>query len=778
MSNIKLSHEIILKAIAEAGKPVTKRDLCRHFGIRDATKIDLKRMLKELVGMGRIQQLPHKAYVALDAEAGANADEPPSVVVMRISEVTLDGDVFAEPVEEEKSKSIPARVLVEPVEAGHSAPAKGDRILAQLKYRKHGVVTARVMRRLGAVKDRMVLGRAKKAGAAWWLEPVNRKERDDFMLMVPQEKLSELEHGALVEAFVDETKLLKRPQARLHAIIGHDDDPKAISLIAMHEYGLRTAFPETVVRSTDDMVVPPLGNRTDLRDIPLVTIDGEDARDFDDAVFAEKQDDGWHLIVAIADVSHYVRIGTPLDNEAYKRGNSTYFPDRVLPMLPEKLSNDLCSLRPKEDRACLAVHMHIDERGILKSWKFVRGLMKSVARLTYEQVQNALDGKTDATTEVLLEKVLRPLYQAFRVLDAARSTRGALDLDVAERKIVVDAKGNMTGVTKRARYDSHKIVEEFMILANVAAASALEAKGSACIYRIHDTPSSEKLDSARSFLEGFGLNLAKGQVVKPLMFNSILKKVDGQDYAPLVNQVILRSQSQAVYSPDNIGHFGLALQKYAHFTSPIRRYADLVVHRALIKAYDLGEGRLDVTEVNRIHETADHISKTERSSMEAERSCVDRFTAAWLVSRVGEVFKGRISSVTRFGLFVSLDETGADGLVPIRSLPDDYYIHSEEHHALIGRRTGRLFRLCAPVTVRVVEADRLTGSSLFELVNGEDGADVPGFVMAKPHRSGFPKGRADRRDKGRKHEKPRGRGDDRRGGGGRGKRHNRDKNRY
>ncbi|MBU6234681.1 MAG: ribonuclease R, partial [Alphaproteobacteria bacterium] len=694
-----------------------------------------------------------------------------------------------EPVEEEKSKSIPARILVEPAEAGQSAPAAGDRILAQLKYRKHGVVTARIMRRLGSVKDRLVLGRVKKSGAAWWLQPVSRRERDDFMLIVPAEKLPELENGALVEAFVDESRLLKRPQAKLHAIIGHDDDPKAISLIALHEHGLRPNFPEAVINQTQDMVVPPLGNRTDLRDIPLVTIDGEDARDFDDAVFAEKQADGYHLIVAIADVAHYVTHDTPLDREAYKRGNSTYFPDRVVPMLPEKLSNDLCSLRPKEDRACLAVHMHIDERGQIKSYKFVRGLMRSVARLTYEQVQNALDGKTDSTTETLLENVIRPLYEAFKVLDRARVARGALEINVAERKITVDAKGNMTGVSKRPRYDSHKLIEEFMILANVATAMALEAKGAPCVYRIHDTPSSEKMDSARNFLEGFGLNLARGSVVKPILFNTILKKVEGQDYAALVNQIILRSQSQAVYSPDNIGHFGLALQKYAHFTSPIRRYADLVVHRSLIKAYGLGDGGLEQAEVNRLEETADHISQTERTSMEAERASVDRFTAAWLSSRMGEVFKGRISGVTRFGLFVSLDDTGADGLVPIRSLPQDYYIHSEEHHALIGRRTGRLFRLCAPVVVRVVEADRLTGSSVFELVNGEDGADVPGFMGGSTHIPHFPKGRADRRDKKRRDDRRGGGhkggghrgGNDRGGGGGgggKGKRHNRDKNRY
>lgn len=748
-----LDHDSVAKAIAAAGRPVTKRDLCRHFGIKDATKILLKKILKELAGAGRIQMLPGKAYISIEGETQHDSDtDRPSVMVLRVSEISLDGDVFATPAEGEAKSSLelPAKILLEPGDKQHGAPGVGDRILAQIKYRKGGAVTARIMRKLGSIKDKLVLGRAKKSGGAWWLQPVNRKDQNEYMLAVPPERQSELEHGSLVEAIVDEAKLLKRPQARLHAVIGHDDDPKAISLIALSEYGLRTTFPDAVVRATADMSVPPLGQRTDLRDIPLVTIDGEDARDFDDAVFAEADGDGFHLIVAIADVAHYVGHDSALDREAYKRGNSTYFPDRVLPMLPEKLSNDLCSLRPREDRACLAVHMRIDARGHLQSYKFVRGLMRSVARLTYEQVQNALDGKTDDTTDPLLNHVIKPLYAVFKVLDAARVARGALDINAPERKISVNDKGEMTGVSKRPRYDSHKLIEEFMILANVAAAMALEAKTAPCIYRVHDTPSNEKVDSARNFLEGFGLNLARGTVVRPALFNGILKKVEGQDYAPLVNQIILRSQSQAVYSPENIGHFGLALQKYAHFTSPIRRYADLVVHRSLIRAYHLGEGGIDQGEVNRIAETAEHISKTERTSMEAERASVDRFTAAWLAGRMGEVFPGRISGVTRFGLFVSLDDTGADGLVPIRSLPQDYYIHSEEQHALIGRRTGRLFRLCAPVRVRVMEADRLTGSSIFELVDAHEGAEVPGFMAGLGRAPAIPKGRHDRRDRKKK----------------------------
>ncbi len=763
---MELTKQTLLDFIKSQPKPQTKRDLARAFNLRDHEKIPLKKLLKELVGENLIEHLPSKTYIALDADSKTQ-DGAPSVAILRVIEVTLDGDVFCEPAEDEEG--LPPRILLEPGNHEHGAPGEGDRVLANIKYRKDGAVTARIVRKLGAIRDKLVLGRAVKAGAGWILQPVNRREKDDYMLSVPSDQQDTLEHGSLVEAMVQESRNLKRPSAKLHAIIGHDDDPKAISLIALHEQGLRVEFPQNVIDETADMVVPPLGNRDDLRSIPLVTIDGEDARDFDDAVFAEKDGDDWHLIVAIADVSHYVRTGMSLDREAYKRGNSTYFPDRVLPMLPEKLSNDMCSLRPKEDRACLAVHMTIDVQGNLKKYKFVRGLMKSVARLTYDQVQHAIDGKTDATTETLVDAVIKPLYAAYKILDAARERRGALDLDMKERKVVVDAKGNMTGVMLRPRYESHKLIEEFMILANVAAAMALEAKQAPCIYRIHDVPSNEKIDSARAFLEGFGLNLAKGQVVKPALFNNILSKVKGLEHSALVSQIILRSQSQAVYSPDNVGHFGLALQKYAHFTSPIRRYADLVVHRSLIRAYNLGEGGLDDGESRRLHEVAEHISKTERTSMEAERSSVDRFTAAFLSTRKGEVFAGRISGVTRFGLFVTLLETGADGLVPIRSLPNDYYIHSEEQHALIGRRNGILFRLCAPVRVMVVEADRLTGSSVFELVGGEDGAEVPGYMPKSTHRGHMPKGRRDKgfrgyKDKDKHHKKGK------KGGGGGGKR--------
>ena len=508
--------------------------------------------------------------------------------------------------------------------------------------------------------------------------------------------------------------------------LGRRDDPKAISLISLAEAGLRERFPDKVIKETEGMDVPEVKGREDLRDIPLVTIDGIDARDFDDAVFAEKSDEGFHLIVAIADVAYYVRPYSDLDKEAQRRGNSTYFPDRVVPMLPEALSNELCSLKPNVARACLAVHMWIDGNGKLLRYKFVRGLMRSAARLIYEQVQAAYDGVADDVTKPLLAPVIKPLYDAFKILDAARRERGALELDLPERQVLIDAKGNMIGVKMRTRVDAHKLIEEFMILANVAAASALEAKKAPCVYRIHDRPSADKLDSAREFVESFGLSLPKGQVTQPRQINQILMKAKELPYSHLISTVILRTQAQAVYAPDNIGHFGLALHKYAHFTSPIRRYADLLVHRSLIRAYGLGPGGLDDGEAVRLEQICENISTCERASMTAERSAIDRFAAAYLSTKLGNEFEGVITGVTRFGLFVELKENGADGIVPMRSLPQDFYVHDEKAHALVGRRSVRGFRLGAPVTVMLKEAGGLTGSTVLQRVGHERGGGMPG----------------------------------------------------
>ena len=719
----KISSEQLLQYLRDINAPMSKKDMAKAFDLKGSERIMLKDAIRDLMDGGKIKKTAQKTY------ALAESDDLPAVAVFRVVKLSLDGEVYATPMSnQDLEDKLPEPILIE-LRGSKKTCAEGDRILVKLKTHGDGTVTGNMMHNLGEVVTKTIAGRAIQTKKGWIIEPVNKSDREVYTLLDPTDDLVD---GHLVEVTLEREEgrgNMRKSVARLKSVIGHDDDPRAISLIAMFEKGLNAEFPDNVIVETEGLEVPPLGDREDLRDIPLVTIDGADARDFDDAVFAEKTDDGgFHIIVAIADVAHYVMRDTALGQEAYYRGNSTYFPDRVVPMLPEGLSNDLCSLRPHEERACMGFHLWINDRGDLTRWKVFRGLMKSHARLIYEQVQAAFDGMTDEVTEPLLDPLLKPIHAAFQVLEQARARRGALDIDMPERQIVIDDTGTMTGVKLRARFDAHKMIEEFMILANVAAAEALEAKNAPCIYRVHDQPDSDRIDNASNFLEGFGLNLAKGNVPKPSVLNSILKKVEGLDHAHLVNEVILRSQSQAVYSPDNAGHYGLALRKYAHFTSPIRRYADLIVHRSLIRAYGLGEGGLSDEEAVTLDEIADHISKTERNSMEAERSAVDRFTASYLEARGGQEFTGRISGVTNFGLFVRLDENGADGLVPIKTLPGDYYEHVEKAHALIGKRTGRTFRLCAPVRVMIREADRLTGSCVLEIVDAHKGADIPGFI--------------------------------------------------
>jgi ribonuclease R len=714
--------EQILAYLTSQGTTMTKRELVDAFNISGNDRIGFKKIIHAMEDEGLITYEGKKSYRVPDAL--------PAVTVVEVIDIDIDGDEIATPVDwDETTRGKAPRIEIMPADKGRPALKVGDMALVQLAKVSEKVYEARVLKRVDSQQARVV-GLIKQIRGGYVLQPIDRRAKYDFD--ISEKDFNGAAPGLIVVAEMLPSRGALRKKVRTVEIVGRPEDPKAISMMALHEMGLRHTFPEDVIASTDNMAVPELKGRDDLRSIPLVTIDGSDARDFDDAVFAEpdespKNPGGYHLVVAIADVSYYVRPGKPLDKEAYLRGNSTYFPDRVVPMLPEKLSNDLCSLRPNEPRATLAVHMWIDAAGKLLKYKFVRGLMKSIARLTYEQVQDARNGNPDETTTHLMDHVIEPLYAAWKVLDAAREKRGALDLDVPERKIAVNKEGIMTGVAVRARLDSHRLIEEFMILANVAAALALEAKQAPCVYRIHDRPTGDKLMAARTFLEAFGLSLPKTGVAEPKQINHVLKQAKELPAGFLINEIILRSQAQAQYNPENIGHFGLALQHYAHFTSPIRRYADLVVHRSLIKAYDLGEGELSDVEAAKLDEIAAHISSTERVSAEAERNSVDRFTAAFLKDKLGTEFTGRIGGVTRFGLFVKLDQTAADGLVPIRSLPDDYYMHDEGQHALIGRRTGRVFRLGAAVTVRVVEADTLTGSTVLELVNGEAGADVEGY---------------------------------------------------
>ena len=722
-----LTKESIFEFVKTSPTPVTKRQVARAFKIKGGeNRVALKQILKALEKEGSITKQPGGAYSAPDGL--------PSVAVVKVYEIDLDGDVYATPMEwNEDISGPPPRIEIVPDTKNFKNIREGSRALCRLSRLEDNLYEARIIRLVdqGArYEGGSVMGmiRMQKNGAV--LQPTHKKAKYDFDISVGD--LNGAKDGDLVSAEVLPSRGLKRKRVRITEVIGKQGDPKTISLISLHEAGLSDSFPQSVLKETKGLKVPALGKREDLRSVPLVTIDGADARDFDDAVFAEKLDDGtYHLIVAIADVAHYVRFGSELDKEAQKRGNSTYFPDRVVPMLPEALSNDLCSLRPNESRASLAVHMYIDENGNLLRYKFSRALIKSHARLTYEQVQAARDSKGDKTIDHLMDNVIHPLYDVYEVLDEARKKRGALDLDLPERQIIINDKGIMTGVTTRDRLDAHKLIEEFMILANVAAASALENKKDyPCVYRIHDKPSYDKLESARDFIESFNLSLPKGQSIQPKQINNLLRSAAKHPYSHLISQMVLRTQSQAVYAIDNIGHFGLALTKYAHFTSPIRRYADLLAHRSLIGAYNLGDGALDKHEKASIEEIAQHISETERTSMEAERNAVDRFTASYLSSHIDAQFEGTINGVTRFGLFVTLKESGADGLIPMKSMSDDFYVHDEKAHALIGRRQGHIYRLGAKLNVTIKEADGITGSCIFALAPGQKGADIEG--MSKP----------------------------------------------
>ena len=611
-----------------------------------------------------------------------------------------------------------------------------------------------------------IVGIIAKDGTGWRLQSTNRRERGDYILHVKAR--DQVEEGQIAIGEKVHSSKWRAREAKLVEILGDINSPRAVSLIAIATHDIPTAFPKeamdqadaaqpvtvgrAAVRGEGPHPLPPPSRgggvsahyeRVDLRDIPLVTIDGADARDFDDAVFAEPDGEGWHLIVAIADVAHYVTPGSALDKTAYERGNSTYFPDRVVPMLPEALSNELCSLKPHVDRACLAAHLWLDKAGEMTKWQFVRGVMRSHARLTYEQAQAAMDGRPDDVTRGLVDSVLKPLYGAYKVLLHARGKRGTLELDLPERKVEIE-NGKIKAIKIRERLDSHRLIEEFMITANVAAAAQLEGKGGVCLYRIHDKPTEMKLEGLRDFLDSIGISLVPERQLHPKFLTQILENAAGGPHAQVVNEMMLRSQSQAIYSPENIGHFGLALAKYAHFTSPIRRYADLVVHRGLIRAGKLGEDGLTEREVEKLEDIADHISNTERRSSAAERDATDRFITLFMADRVGATFAARISGVARFGLFARLDETGADGIIPINTLPDDYYFHDEKRQALIGKKTQKTYQLAQPVTVRLAQADRLTGSMALTLVEPE--GEAPARAGVAPPREGKPRHR--RRNRG------------------------------
>jgi len=729
----------ILEFIRTAPTKVGKREIARAFNVRGAERLELNRLLAGLTADGTLSG---------NRKSMRKKGALPPVTVLEVTGRDEDGDLIAKPAVWDSGGERPAVLLPAHQSRGPQADIEveigiGDRILARISELKEPDVDgfrfeAFPIKRLPREKRRLLgIYRAHRHGGGT-IEPIDRKQLRSWSIHKGDE--GPAKDGDLVRFDLARKGRLHVPQAHIEETLGNPDDQRRISLIAVHAHGIPDDFPESVLAESKTLKSPQPAGRTDLRALPLVTIDPPDARDHDDAVYAEPDRDpanpgGWVVVVAIADVAHYVRSGTKLDREAQLRGNSVYFPDRVVPMLPERISNDLCSLREGQDRPCLAVRMVVDKHGAKKSHTFLRAMMRSAAKLSYQEAQAAIDGRPSQKCKPLMERALRPLWAAYAAMAQARDRRQPLDLDLPERKIELDDKGRVARVVVPERLAAHRLIEEFMIQANVAAAEALELKRASVVYRIHDQPSKEKLKSLREFLDSLDMKLAPQGTLKPEHFNRILQRAKSMPVPDLINEVVLRSQSQAEYNIDNIGHFGLNLRRYAHFTSPIRRYADLLAHRALIRALRLGPDGLHDSEIPHLADISKAISDAERRAMAAERETTDRLIAAHLADRIGATFSGRIAGVTRSGLFVRLADTGADGFVPVSSLQGDFYNHVEALHALVGRRSGETFSLGDPVEVRLVEAIPSAGALRFEMLSEGKKRHVAA-MRGVPHRSG------------------------------------------
>ncbi len=702
----------ILHFIETADKPAGKREIARAFGLTAQQKIALKALLKDMADEGLIDGGPGRAFHKMGGV--------PKVTVLRIVDVDDGGNVWAVPDRWEAETPAP-RLRVRDRKKG--ALGIGQRILARTEDAGQGLI-AHPMKVLEKASEQ-ILGVLREEGGKYWLTGVEKKERREFAVS---------DRGDAVAGDLVLCDLAGRPpglSVRVVERLGDPFAPRSFSLIAIHKLGIPDVFSEAALEEAERVAAQPLGEgREDLRDLPIVAIDPADARDHDDAVWAAPDDDpanegGWKAVVAIADVGFYVRPGSALDKEARARGNSVYFPDRVVPMLPEILSAHVCSLVEGEDRAALACHLQVSKSGALKGWRFTRAVVRIAANITYEDAQAVIDrGEGD------LLPVLRPLWECWHALAKARDAREPLDLDLPERRVVLDEKGRILSVAPRERLDAHRLIEDYMIAANVAAAKALEAKKAPVMYRVHLPPSREKLVALKDYLETFDVPFALGQVVKPATFNHILARIGEADFRPQVMEQVLRTQTQAYYAPANRGHFGLSLGSYAHFTSPIRRYADLVVHRALAGAYALGPGGQlpDGDEMERIGEG---ISRLERRAMEAERDTVDRYVAAFLSERVGDEVDARITGVQNYGFFATVEGVGGDGLMSVRDLGGEYFRFDEAARTLVGETSGDAYALGQRLRLRLAEANPVSGALRFELPGGKAAAPPRGPRVLK-----------------------------------------------
>ena len=715
------SRQQILDFIASSDTPAGKREIARAFGLRGQDKIALKALLRDMGDEGLIDQAPGRAFHKMGGV--------PRVTVLRIVDVDDAGNVWAEPERWEADTPQPRLRVRE--RSKKSALGVGDRILARTEEAGQGWI-AHPMKKLQR-GEALMLGVLHQEGDRFWLQGVEKKDRRDY----PVSDTGGAEVGDLVLA--EKSGRPPRVTAKVTQVLGDPFAPRSFSMIAIHRHEIPHVFSEDLLAEAGKLAAQDLGDdREDLRHLPIVAIDPADARDHDDAVWAAPDDDpgnagGWKAIVAIADVSFYVRPGSLLDREARRRGNSVYFPDRVVPMLPEILSADVCSLKEGVDRAALACHLQVGKDGQLRSWRFTRAVVRIAANIAYEDAQAMVDaaaagsaGGRGAAASELVEGALLPLWECWRALNKARDNREPLELDLPERRVMLDEKGRIMSVAPRERLDAHKLIEDYMIAANVAAAKALEAKKAPVMYRIHEPPSREKLVALKDYLATFDVAFALGQAVRPATFNHILERIGDADFRPEVMEQVLRTQTQAYYGPANHGHFGLSLGSYAHFTSPIRRYADLIVHRALVDAHALGPGGISAEDAQNMERVGETISQLERRAMEAERETIDRYVAAYLSERVGEVLETRITGVQNFGFFATVDAIGGDGLVPVRDLGTEYFRYDEAGKRLVGEDSGEAFALGQRLELRLVEANPVSGALRFELPDGKGSASGGG----------------------------------------------------
>lgn len=704
------SDDELIRFIEEQPSPPKVKEIAKAFGLKPELRAPLRTHLRGLAENGKIK--------TLDGRRVTGSGHLPPVAMVEIAAITDDGDGIAHPVD--ASEGSDAEILVVPDRRQQKSKsfATGDRMLVRLTLIGPNQYEAQIIRKMDRHRQR-VFGQVFKSRDGYGLEPIERGARSAFNLIAPDEK-TPFDQGDMVEAELVKSSGYGRKTAKVIRNLGSANDQGAFAALAIAEFELRHIFPDEVLQDAEKSKKPVLGGRVDLRNTPLVTIDGADAKDFDDAVFAEPDGDGgYRMMVAIADVAHYVAPESPLDREAQKRGNSVYLPNFVIPMLPEALSNGLCSLVPGEDRACLAVEMIIDKTGAKTSHRFMRGLMRSHARLTYDAVEDYRLGVDTEPPSGLDGKHLDHLLEAYELRAKIRTERGALDLDLPEKRVEFDDDGNALGILKRHQSISQKLIEEFMILANVAAAETLEESGSLCVFRAHEPPDPSKVDGLRDVVKTMGIPFPKGQVIRSHHFNELLgkaKNLDDENAKTLLNETILRCQSQADYRITNPGHFGLALRRYAHFTSPIRRYADLMVHRSLIN--HLKDEVIPMPSPDVAAETAQAISDTERRAASAERRTIDRYATKLAEHLSGKIIEGRVATVAGFGAFVQLADSGAEGLLPLGRLPDDYYEVDTSAGIIKGRKTGVVIRTGDTVDVMILEVSPLKASILLGWADG------------------------------------------------------------